>query len=75
MTQHIFKTAISILVISNHNTDNCFRALFDKIAPVGADILYEKYIYILVLEFGQPRQPALCQLYRHTFVPYCYKVT
>ena len=20
---------------------------------------------------GQPREPALCQLYRHTFVPYC----
>jgi len=34
-------------------------------------ILSEKYIYILGLEMvSQPREPALCQLYRHTFVPY-----
>jgi len=41
--------------------------LFDKIASV-----FEKCINILALEFGngQPREPALCQLYRRTFVPY-----
>ena len=33
---------------------NSFRVLFDNIASVG---------YILL-------EPALCQLYRHTFVPY-----
>jgi len=28
-------------------------------------------MYICILAFfGQPREPALCQLYRHTFVPY-----
>ena len=33
--------------------------------------LFEKYILILALEFGNdhPREPALCQLYRHTIVP------
>jgi len=35
-------------------------------------ILFEKYTYISALEMatGQPREPALWQLYRHTFVPY-----
>jgi len=33
-------------------------------------ILFEKYIYILALENFQPRESALCQLYRRTFVPY-----
>jgi len=40
------KTAISILVISNHNS---FRVSFDKIASVAC-ILFEKCIYILALE-------------------------
>jgi len=40
------KTAIRILVISNHNS---FRVLFDKIASV-----FEKYIYILALEMASP---------------------
>jgi len=30
----------------------------------------KKYIYILALEMASEREPALCQLYRHTFVPY-----
>jgi len=33
-------------------------------------MLPEKYIYIYIIGNGQPRKPALCQLYRHTFVPY-----
>jgi len=35
-------------------------------------VLFEKYIYILALEMrnGQPSEPALCQLHRHTFVSY-----
>jgi len=36
-------------------------------------ILSEKYIYILALAGnGQPRESALCQLYRRTFIPYWY---
>ena len=59
-----YKTAISILVITNHNS---FRALLDKIAPY---ILFEEHIFYFSIGNGQPREPALCQLYRHTFVPY-----
>ena len=58
------KTAVSILPISNHNS---FRVLFDKTASVY-------FIRKIYLHFstgnGQRRKPALCQLYRHTFVPY-----
>jgi len=43
-----FKTAISILVISNHNS---YGVLFDKLLPY---ILFEKYIYILALETARP---------------------
>jgi len=44
-----FKTAIGILVISNRNS---FRVLLDiKLLPY---ILFEKYIYILVLEMASP---------------------
>jgi len=43
-----FETAISILLISNHNS---FRVLFDKIASVGY-ILFEKYINILASEMA-----------------------
>jgi len=43
--------------------------LFDKIA--SAYILFEKYIYVFfTVGNGQSRELALCQLYRHTFVPY-----
>ena len=31
---------------------------------------YSKNILIFSIGSGQPREPALCQLYRHTFVPY-----
>ena len=44
-----FKTSISVLVISKHNS---FRVLFDKIASVY--ILVEKYIHILALEMANP---------------------
>ena len=43
-----------------------FRVLFDKISSV----YLKKYIYIFGIGNGQLREPALCQLYRHTFVPY-----
>ena len=43
-----FKTAISILVISNRNS---FRVLFDKVLPY---LLFEKYIFILALEVASP---------------------
>jgi len=48
---------------------NSFRVLFDKIAFV---FLFEKYIN-LSMGNGQPME--LCQLYRHTFVPYYVTVT
>ena len=44
------KTAISILLISNHNS---FRVSFDKIASVAC-ILFEKCIHILALEMVSP---------------------
>jgi len=50
------------LVISSHNS---FRVLFDEIVSY---ILFE--IHIISIGNGRPREPALCQLYRHTFVPY-----
>jgi len=53
-----------ILVISNHNS---FRALFDKIASVY--FIRKIYSYTNTGN-GLPREPALCQLYRHSFVPY-----
>ena len=43
------ETAISIFVIPN---DNSFRVLFYKIASVY--ILFENYIYILVLKMASP---------------------
>jgi len=61
----IFLTAISILVISKHNSS---RVLFDKIASVYFIFLN---IYLnFSIRNSQPREPALCQLYRHTFVSY-----
>ena len=58
------KTAISILVISRHNS---FRVPFDKI--VSKHFTSKIYLYFSIGN-GQPREPALCQLYRHTFIPY-----
>ena len=59
-----FKTTISILVISDHNS---FRVLFfDKIA--SKHFISKIYLYFSIGN-GQPSKPALCQLYRHTFIP------
>ena len=49
--------------ISNHNS---FRVQFDKIE--------KKYLYFSIGN-GQSREPALCQLCRHTFVPYIARLT
>jgi len=51
---------------------NIFRVLFDKIVFV-----HLKNILILIFSIinGQPREPALCQLYRRTFVPYAVTST
>jgi len=60
----IFKTAISILLISNHNS---FRVLFDKIASVPY-MLFEKYIYILALEMASPeKQHCATSICTHSF--------
>ena len=40
--------------------------LFDKIANVY--FIRKTYLYFCI-ENRQPREPALCQLYRHAFVP------
>jgi len=58
------------VVISNHNS---FRVLFDKIASVY--FVYSVYFMRKIYPYfsignGRPREPALCQLYRHTFVPH-----
>ena len=58
------KTAINILVISNHNIS---RVLFDKIASVYS--IWKIYQYFST-GHGRLGEPALCQLYRHTFVLY-----
>jgi len=50
------------MVISNHNT---FRVLFDK--TVSVYFVGEIYLYFSIGN-GQPREPALSQLYRRTFV-------
>jgi len=52
------------LVISDHNS---FRVLSDK--NCFRVILFQKYILYFNIGNGQPGAPALCQLYRHTFVP------
>ena len=59
-----FSTAISILLISNRKS---LRVLFDKI--VSVHFIRKIYLYSSTGN-GQPREPALCHLYRHTFVPY-----
>ena len=56
-------TAISLSVTSNRNI---FRVLFDKIASVIRIFLTEKYINFFGIGNGQPREPALCRLYRHS---------
>jgi len=53
------------LVISKHNG---FRVLFDKITSVY--FIWKIYLYFSIGNV-QPREPGLCQLYRHTFVTYC----
>jgi len=59
-----YSTAINIFVLSNHDS---FRVLSDKLLPY---ILSEKICLYFSIGNGQPREPALCQLYRRTFVPY-----
>ena len=43
---------------------------FDKIASVY--FIGKIYLYFSIGN-GQPREPALCRLYRHTFVPYIHR--
>ena len=51
----------------NNETDKTsFPVLFDKIASVY--FIRKIYLYFSVGN-GQPEEPALCQLYRHSFVP------
>ena len=56
------KAAIGSSAISNRNS---FRVLFEKIAYVY--FVWKIYLYFSIGN-GQPGEPALCQLYRHTFV-------
>ena len=58
------------MLISDHNS---LRVLFDKIASVY--FIWKIYLSLYFsIGNGQPREPALCQLYRHTFVPYMPKL-
>ena len=59
-----FKTAISILVISNHNS---FRVLFDKIASVY--FIWKMYLYFSIGN-GQPQGTSTVPIYWHIFVSY-----
>jgi len=53
------QTAISILVISGC----CW------IKKVSVYFIWKTYLYFSTGN-GQPREPALCQFYQHTFIPY-----
>ena len=55
------------MLISNHNS---FREPFDKIA--SEHFIWKIYLYFRIRN-GEPREPALCQLYRHTFLPYYHE--
>jgi len=57
------------LVISNHNS---FRVMYDKMASVF--FIRKIYLYFSIGN-GYPWEPALCQVYRHTFVPYAMCAT
>jgi len=69
---------ITVTKISRHSTYNTatkngghrYETKLRHCHPIY--ILFEKYIYILALEMAPPicREPAMCQLYRHIFVPY-----
>jgi len=60
---------VEILLISNHSSFEC--RLKKKLLSC---ILFEKYSYTLALEMASPEEPALCQLYRHTFVACVFTV-
>jgi len=47
--------------------DNSFRGCLTKVLPY---ILFQKIYLYFGAGNGRPREPALCQLYRHSFVPY-----
>jgi len=49
---------------SNHNS---FRVLFDRPKLASVHFIWKICLYYSIRN-GQPREPALCQLYRHTFV-------
>ena len=53
------------MVISNHNS---FPVLFEK-KNASAYFIWKIYLYFSIGN-GRPREPALCQFYRHTFVPH-----
>ena len=65
VTNLFFSTAISILVISNRNSSECCLIKLLSYRPYSI----WKICLHFNIENGQPREPALGQLYRHTFVP------
>jgi len=58
-TVNLFSYAVSILVISNHNS---FRVVFEK--KLLPSILFEKYTYILALEMASPGNQHLANFIR-----------
>jgi len=65
---------MNFCVYADHR--RCLQATWDQYAVHVAffGIASVHFIWKIYLDFsienGQPRKPALCQLYRHTFVPY-----
>ena len=65
-------------LLSNQDFDNfrpyynSFRVLFDNIASVYFILKIDLYFSV---GNGQHREPPVCQLYRHTFVPYMRVIT
>jgi len=64
-TIEVFKNC-NTLKMSDH-FDNSFRGCLTKLLPY---ILFQKIYLYFGAGNGRPREPALCQLYRHSFVPY-----
>jgi len=68
-TINLILTAIDILLISNRNS---FRVVFDETA--SAYLIRKMYLYTFSIGNGQPREPALCPLCRHTFVTHVQRL-
>ena len=77
-TSIVNESVREIIIISTINLFLLLRSAFWQFRTITVSesclikllpyILFEKYIHNLALETASPGEPALCQLYRHTFV-------